>query len=254
MRSTRQIRQLASRPVDQRDRPEVNPEDEDSERNTRRWPLASERYLPGQTHVIFPGAQAVDLLRAIGDDDTGLAMTVTIQAIEEAIGATAVPDLVAIVTWGNGGTSHRAEIDVGTGVVFTLHASSVQVGVQNRDPPPVPVVQEKLPFSVSGSIDYLPRATARPVTRTIETAAIAPAGAVIVSLPAFAHVLHVLSDVAAGTSTVEFLGATGVVVLASAAIVAPSDPLVIPNRARRVRITNTAAVAQTYQLVSDLSF
>lgn len=216
----------------------------------RRWPLGDERHSRGTVALVLPGGPLAAGLQVVGDDETGCALTLTLQPLEDAAGVDANPQLVARVTWGNGGAAHEAELDIGTGLVQTFWASALQVAYFNEDPAPLPG-QDKGTVQVRGSISYLPHVFPD-ATRTRRSPALAAAAAAVFEVPAFAINVGAQSN-PSSPITLELLSRTGAV-LANIAVGTPFFQLPLINGTRRVRITNTGAVAIDLACVFGLAF
>jgi len=231
----------------QRNSPNLNPDGPP----VQRWPLGDERHQPGTIATVVPGGQIAAGPQILGDDATALAISATVQPIESDPGADAQPQLVLVVSWGQGGATHRAEIDIGNGVVVSFWASAIQLAYRDDDPAPGPG-QVKNPIRIAGSLSYLQQ-VGRPARLTRRVLALAPAGLIVLPVPAFASDLLIETSVAGGTVLVELLTLTSVVVSAVAGV-APLGPIPLPNGTRLARLTNTAAVAQDLSAIFGLSF
>lgn len=210
----------------------------------------------GRSASVAPtrGERFVDVLKVLGDDETAEACTVTLLRAAGDPGADAVPQLVARVEWGQGGSSTVAEVDVGPlGTVLTVHGAMVKVSVTNFDAPPVGA-QVKNAIDVSGFVAYKPRGafSIAPVRSFVPVLAVAPAlgSTVTILVPAYTRTLSVRSNAVGDPVDTTVRDRLGAVILTR---VGAFERMPLPGLAFDVQVTNTAAAIIRVDVMFELA-
>lgn len=139
-------------------------------------------YPAGQLNPYTPSSLLQRLCSTQGDDVQARDVTVTVSCDGVSSFGGAAQALTAPIagrcTWGTGGCTHTLDFDVGVGVSFTVHGSSVQVDVQNEGDPNQPV-------NVKASLAYGSRGN-NELYRSFNVAILNPAAAMNFVIPPFA--------------------------------------------------------------------
>lgn len=188
-----------------------------------------------------PAIGPQNLLESIGEDALACGVTIACHVDQVNGDPNDRPSVLGRVRWGTDGANHEAEFDFVNGVQLNVAGSYVELTAQiDPDAPGNGVIDggSFKPVNVFATLSYLPPSSRTPVrTRYL---AFAGAGALSISVPAFARDFVALKSVAAVTLQVEQLDRAGTTVVLegpSAAQIAE----VLANDCRTLRITASAA-------------
>lgn len=165
-------------------------------------------YLPKPGAPLDEGPE-IPILQLNGEDDDAQVLTVIVEPVfDERLltggGPHRFPLLrgpcVALVEWGTGAVTCRAEVDIAKGTCFTIAASSVNIRGRNDGrvravpigdpefpPPPVPIDPEPGPIAVVAMLAGTgTRAPFGRATRTYHLANLGAGGSYVIPVPPFA--------------------------------------------------------------------
>ena len=186
--------------------------------------------------VPFDEGPEVGILQLNGEDDDAQVLTIIVEPVfDERLLTAGLPHrfplthgpCVAVVEWGTGAVTCRAEVDIAKGTCFTIAASSVNIRGRNDGrvraipvgdpefpPPPTPIDPAPAPQSVvamlAGSGTRAPFGRA---TRTFTLAALGAGGTYVFPVPPFAKsvVVQRTPSNAVGVSVRAGFGPAGVI-------------------------------------------
>lgn len=188
----------------------------------------------------LPNTAAQNLLESIGEDALACGVTIACHVEQQNTGdPDDRPSIVGTLSWGTDGAQHHADFDFCNGTQLGVAGSYLELTA--RVDPDAPgngdVGRGFQSVKVFATLSYLPPATRTPVrTRYL---AFAGAGALSITVPAFARDFVVLKSVAAVTLQVEQLDrASTTVVLEGPS--ANQIAQVLANDCRTIKVTASA--------------
>lgn len=155
------------------------------------WPTGSSTILPRKAQVAFWG----------GDDAETHPISVTFAPVQQigdtpadaALGLNFLP--YGIVQFGTRGFLVKAEVDIGTGVQFTVTGSQATLEVALDDPPNIATELGVGAMLLSGMLSFLPVIRTTNITRTLRADNVNQAAVATFDIPAFARSVFIYPSV-----------------------------------------------------------
>ena len=162
-----------------------------------------------------------------------------------------IPPLVAVISFGAGGTQTDLEADYIDGAIVSLPAAWLRVKAR------IDTDDQDIPAVIAGAfVGYYPSGRSREAQRTRRLGVVADAASAIVEVPFFANRIEVHGDVVGSTFTVEQApDAVAATILSAVSLPAPGQILQTPlvNAARYIRVTNTSGGPRNIRTVFPLA-